>query len=698
MLLPKFVKNRVKRGARYIAEAKTEVSVIFCDICEFEKICRDYSPQELVIFLDKLFSRFDVLCENHGVIKIETVGKTYMACAGLIDYDQDLATYLRKVPHAKRAVEFSFALIEEVKDIMLKNGESLKVKIGINSGPVTAGVVGYHKPQFSLVGDTINTASRMCSTLKAFNSIQISSETFNMLQESEDYNFEKITVEAKGKGFLDTFLIDLVRRKSISEELSKGLASRTEIISPLQIFSNNLSQDLNFSSKKKSWRKIIQKAGDSPYLEEYPSFLTGNRKTTLIENRFEKDLQFKSFESTIICLVTAFFTYFLMFFFSFLDYFVTKNSLSPVPIILRGCAMIYLGLICFFFRVLNRLKYKDFVIKPCMVLMYFCSISNLFYSEKVNPDLMCNEILLSFLLLCQSTQSSLIFQLLFSSLQLIIWLLLASLQSSILDHILYFFLVMIVSIIHIRSLYSKDRIERRNFNLKSIARREIFENTTLLKKLMPKHVLKHLKKELHFTDRLENVTLLYADIVGFTSWSSNKCPNEIVEMLSELFTSFDRLCVELDVYKVCTIGDCYVVMGLSSNGIRNEVLECVNVVKMAFKMIEVINEKNEQHSSKLNMRIGLHTGEVIGGVIGTSIVRYDIWGPDVLIANKMESNGEPGRVKISEDTKEVLDSNLVEGLKFELSDPVDIKSLGLSKQSFFVTCLNDEDLFVNLVK
>jgi hypothetical protein len=64
----------------------------------------------------------------------------------------------------------------------------------------------------------------------------------------------------------------------------------------------------------------------------------------------------------------------------------------------------------------------------------------------------------------------------------------------------------------------------------------------------------------------------------------------------------------------------------------------------------------------------------------------------------MESNGEPGRVKISEDTKEVLDSNLVEGLKFELSDPVDIKSLGLSKQSFFVTCLNDEDLFVNLVK
>lgn len=204
--------------------------------------------------------------------------------------------------------------------------------------------------------------------------------------------------------------------------------------------------------------------------------------------------------------------------------------------------------------------------------------------------------------------------------------------------------------------------------------------------MMPPHVLDNLENDQVITDRLKGVTLIFADIVGFTDWSSRKTPNEIVQMLSNLFTRFDNLCVEYDVYKVHTIGDCYVVMGYTGKKQRNPSQECLNVIKMAYQMINVIQAENVKHSSKLNMRIGVHTGEVIAGVIGTSIVRYDIWGPDVLIANKMESNGTPGRIKVSLDTKDMISSRVVSGIVFEESSNVEVSSLGISMKSFFLKC------------
>lgn len=160
-------------------------------------------------------------------------------------------------------------------------------------------------------------------------------------------------------------------------------------------------------------------------------------------------------------------------------------------------------------------------------------------------------------------------------------------------------------------------------------------------------------------------------------------------MLSNLFTRFDKLCVAFDVYKVHTIGDCYVVMGdTGKNRGRDPSLECLNVMKMAYKMIDVINEENVIHSSSLNMRIGVHTGEVIAGVIGTHIVRYDIWGPDVLIANKMESNGCPGKVKISFDTKGIIESRIQSGITFEESEKVEVSAIGATKRTFYANCSN----------
>ena len=113
---------------------------------------------------------------------------------------------------------------------------------------------------------------------------------------------------------------------------------------------------------------------------------------------------------------------------------------------------------------------------------------------------------------------------------------------------------------------------------------------------------------MELTDYFQEVTLLFADIANFTKYSASVRPAEVVQMLRQLFTEFDKICVRHHVYKLYTIGDCYVVMGLLNANHRNPVAEANNVVKMALSMIEIIRKVRKTVSfDELDMRIGIHT-------------------------------------------------------------------------------------------
>jgi len=133
------------------------------------------------------------------------------------------------------------------------------------------------------------------------------------------------------------------------------------------------------------------------------------------------------------------------------------------------------------------------------------------------------------------------------------------------------------------------------------------------------------------------VTLLYTDMVGFTQFSNNvKNPVEVVQLLSKLFSKFDHLTDAHGVYKVHTIGDCYVIMGYTGKTpkfrrtLAVQIEEAYRVVKVGLEMIEIIREVREASTDPnlagLDMRIGIHTGKIVGGVIGSKVVRYDIFG------------------------------------------------------------------------
>jgi hypothetical protein len=167
----------------------------------------------------------------------------------------------------------------------------------------------------------------------------------------------------------------------------------------------------------------------------------------------------------------------------------------------------------------------------------------------------------------------------------------------------------------------------------------LVDTEKMLFNLMPLHVVQNMKDDIPVADVLENVTLLFADIVRYTDFGNKHEPVEVVSMLMELFKNFDHATKSCHVYKVHTIGDCYVVMGFNgkvSMNERNYYEEAKNVCKMGEEMITIIRDvRKKVNFELLDMRIGIHTGTVIAGIIGSSVVRYDIFGSDVLIANKM---------------------------------------------------------------
>lgn len=151
--------------------------------------------------------------------------------------------------------------------------------------------------------------------------------------------------------------------------------------------------------------------------------------------------------------------------------------------------------------------------------------------------------------------------------------------------------------------------------------------------------------------KFDHVTMLFSDIVGFTAVCSRCTPMQVVTMLSELYTRFDHQCGELDIYKVETIGDAYCVAG----GLHKESeTHAVQIALMALKMMELSDEVTTPTGEPIRMRIGLHTGCVLAGVVGVMMPRYCLFGNNVTLANKFESCSVPRRINISPTTHRLL--------------------------------------------
>jgi len=200
------------KGKLIISEDQGDVAILFCDICDFDKIVIEENKR-LVLFLDSIFRAFDQFCFNFKAQKIETVGKTYMACAGLKEYEySNLIDQKSSKNSTTRILELAIEMIKHAQNYKWgQPSKELKLKIGIHFGPVLAGVIGFHKPQFSLIGDTVNTTSRVCSTGES-GKIIMSEEAYNQVvvqKFQENLEFIPKIVQAKGKGKMVTYQVEI---------------------------------------------------------------------------------------------------------------------------------------------------------------------------------------------------------------------------------------------------------------------------------------------------------------------------------------------------------------------------------------------------------------------------------------------------------------------------------------------------------
>ena len=195
-IMPKSIAEKLKNNIKTISMDNPEISVLFADIVSFTAMSEKISSEKIVSFLNDMFSQFDDLTETYGVEKIKTIGDSYMVVSGMPVQKEDHALTLFNL--AKEMIKIS----AQFKD---HNGNPIKLRIGINSGPAISGVIGKSKFAFDVWGDTINTAARL-ESYGTPDCIHMSKNTFDLVN-YKDSNIERKTIQIRGKGLMDTVLV-----------------------------------------------------------------------------------------------------------------------------------------------------------------------------------------------------------------------------------------------------------------------------------------------------------------------------------------------------------------------------------------------------------------------------------------------------------------------------------------------------------
>ena len=196
-VLPEPIADRLKSGERVIADHFDQASVLFADVVDFTSFAQALSPQRTVEVLNELFTDFDRLADQFGLEKIKTIGDAYMVVAGVPERRED---------HAAVLIEMALAMHRQVERHDPVDGRRLRIRTGIATGPLMAGVIGERKFSYDLWGDTVNTAARMESS-GIPDRIQVTDATCRLL--AGHYPFERREgVDVKGKGIMTTWILN----------------------------------------------------------------------------------------------------------------------------------------------------------------------------------------------------------------------------------------------------------------------------------------------------------------------------------------------------------------------------------------------------------------------------------------------------------------------------------------------------------
>lgn len=221
------------------------------------------------------------------------------------------------------------------------------------------------------------------------------------------------------------------------------------------------------------------------------------------------------------------------------------------------------------------------------------------------------------------------------------------------------------------SVFLYERLQRSEFLARQALEREQEKSERLLLNILPEPVAQQLKQDQRtIAESFAEVTVLFADIVGFTRLSSHIPATELVTLLNQIFSTFDELAEQHGLEKIKTIGDAYMVVG----GLPHERPDHAEAVaSMAIDMQKAMMKFSQQRDSPISIRIGINTGPVVAGVIGTKKFIYDLWGDTVNVASRMESQGLAGQIQVTAAAYDRLRHRFI----LEKRGELDIKGKGM---------------------
>lgn len=215
--------------------------------------------------------------------------------------------------------------------------------------------------------------------------------------------------------------------------------------------------------------------------------------------------------------------------------------------------------------------------------------------------------------------------------------------------VVWIYLANLIGAIACREL---ERFSREKYLQSAVIERERHRAETLLRNILPASVADRLKSgQATIVDTFDSVTVLFGDLVGFTALAEKLPPRDLVDRLNDLYSEFDVIAESYGLEKIKTIGDAYMVVG----GVplpRDDHARAI--ASMALDMCDAVARRRAAGDDTLEIRIGIHTGPAVAGVIGTRKFSYDVWGDTVNIASRMQSHGVPGAVQVSETTCALL--------------------------------------------
>lgn len=205
----------------------------------------------------------------------------------------------------------------------------------------------------------------------------------------------------------------------------------------------------------------------------------------------------------------------------------------------------------------------------------------------------------------------------------------------------------------------------------------------LLLSIVPSAIAERLKLgEQTIVERFPSVTAVFIDIVNFSNLADKLTPGKLIGMLNTIFSTMDELTDQFGLEKIKTIGDSYMAV---AGAPTNNQFHAQVVANFSCSVLEKINRMNEKFRFPIQVRIGIHTGAVVGGIIGKKKFSYDLWGKTINLASRMESHGEPGRIHVSEATYQLLKDQFV----FEKRGTILVKGAGEMATYFLIKRRNE---------